>query len=99
MTRLFSLLPLAFAITLAACTDGDVPTTEPEPAVSEEPSAVQMIDGVQVAEIEVGPRGYDPISIELQAGVPARLVFTRTIESACAEEIQAPDFAVPVTDL
>ncbi|MEM8558043.1 MAG: cupredoxin domain-containing protein, partial [Bacteroidota bacterium] len=47
----------------------------------------------------VGPRGYDPISIELQAGVPARLVFTRTIESACAEEIQAPDFAVPVTDL
>ncbi|MEL7361292.1 MAG: cupredoxin domain-containing protein [Bacteroidota bacterium] len=101
MTRRLPLLALAFALTLAACGPADSDTAtglEPDTAAEEAP-AVQIIDGVQVAEIEVGRMGYDPINVELQAGIPARLVFTRTIESACAEQIQAPDFAVAVTDL
>ncbi|MEL6771144.1 MAG: cupredoxin domain-containing protein [Bacteroidota bacterium] len=102
MTRRLPLLALAFALTLAACgpADSDTATApEPDTATAEDAPAVQMIDGVQVAEIEVSRMGYDPINVELQAGIPARLVFTRTIESACAEQIQAPDFAVAVTDL
>lgn len=104
MTKPLSLLTLAFALTLAACGDaeniaGETTEGDAEVAVAENAPAIQVIDGVQVAEIEVGRMGYDPDTIELEAGVPARLVFTRTIESACAEQVQAPDLGVPLTDL
>jgi plastocyanin domain-containing protein len=62
-------------------------------------ASVEMVDGVQVADIEAGQMGYQPGSLDLTAGVPARLVFTRTVDSSCSSQIQIPAFGVPVTDL
>ena len=59
----------------------------------------QVIDGVQVVEIEVGKMGYSADQIALEAGVPARLVFTRTEEGGCTYQVQVPDFGVEATDL
>ena len=59
----------------------------------------RMENGVQVVEIEAGRMGYDPGVVVLQAGVPARLVFTRTVDSACSSQVKIPAFDVPVTDL
>ncbi|HXE72291.1 MAG TPA: cupredoxin domain-containing protein [Candidatus Nitrosotenuis sp.] len=54
---------------------------------------------VQVRPIEVTDQGYRPASIELQAGRPARLIFTRTSENTCATQIQFPGLEVTAVDL
>lgn len=59
----------------------------------------QIENGVQVVEIEAGRMGYAPRAVSLEAGVPARLVFTRTVESECSSQVNIPAFDVPVTDL
>jgi plastocyanin domain-containing protein len=105
MLRFLPLLILCFA--LAAC-GGDA--SDPEPVEPDEgamqgappapePAEPEMVNGVQVVEIEVGPMGYDPRAIRLERGVPARLVFTRTVDSECSSQVQIPAFDVPVTDL
>ena len=58
-----------------------------------------MIDGVQVVEIEAGKMGFMPNKIALEAGVPARLIVTRTVDSACSEQIQIPSMGVEPIDL
>lgn len=93
--------------------EGTTQATAPAEEVMEEPMedammkeaaegtvvAAEMVDGVQVAEIEAGRMGYDPGAVSLQAGVPARLTFTRTVDSECSSQVQIPAFGVPVTDL
>ena len=59
----------------------------------------EIIDGVQVVEVTVTPEGYSARKIALQAGLPVRLVFTRTVDGGCAHQVQVPDFGVEATDL
>lgn len=111
MKTLLRLLPLfALALTLTACggdpapTD-DAPAQDATGAMQGAPPAAPAVaqprleGGVQVIEITVGEQGYQPQRIALQAGVPARLIFTRTVDSACAEEVQVPAFGVGKTSL
>ncbi|HLT45967.1 MAG TPA: cupredoxin domain-containing protein [Rubricoccaceae bacterium] len=101
------LLPAVLLLTLAACGGGDAPAggtaevADPAaPAATHEtPTEARMEGGVQVVEIAVGPTGYAPASIALRAGVPARLVFTRTVEGDCAEQVESPALGIPKTDL
>ena len=58
-----------------------------------------MVDGVQVVAIEAGSMGFQPRQIQLQAGVPARFVITRTVDDACSSEITIPDYDVAATPL
>lgn len=60
---------------------------------------VKLVDGVQVAEILIGPKGFVPVRLELKAGVPARLVFTRVTDQTCATEVQIPGVGVGKTKL
>lgn len=62
-------------------------------------STHQMEGGVHVVAIEAGAGGYDPSQIELVAGVPVRLVFTRTTTSPCLAQVMAPDFGIEPVDL
>jgi hypothetical protein len=55
--------------------------------------------GVQTAAVTVGPDGFAPKEVRLQAGVPARLVFKRTTDRTCATEVQIPAFGVGKTAL
>lgn len=109
MTILRLFLLLLLVASAAAC--GNEPATTPDGA-SENSGAMQgappaasdaalpvVEDGVQVVQIEAGPSGYSPGTIQLRPGVPARLVFTRTTESACLEQVRIPDFGVERTDL
>ena len=88
MLRLALLLALAFP--LAACTpdtgQGAMQGAPPTDTTTVAPAEPRMEDGVQVVEVEAGPMGYRPAAVALAAGVPARLVFTRTVESECSSD-------------
>ena len=58
-----------------------------------------MENGVQVVEVEVIKEGYRPERITLEAGVPARLVFTRRVEGECPSQVRIPAFGIEATDL
>lgn len=64
-----------------------------------EAAEARMVDGVQVVDIVAGPQGYVPRRVALDAGVPTRLVFTRTVDSACSSQVQIPALDVEATDL
>lgn len=53
-------------------------------------------DNLQTAEITV-QGGYNPTTVTLQRGIPARLTFTRKDPSSCLEEVIMPDFGVQAT--
>ena len=111
MNKLLTPLALFLLVSgIVACGDDTTPEVASEGSahqhvheedLADRPAAAEaeMQDGVQVAHITVGEMGYSPRSIHLQAGVPARLVFTRTLESSCAEQVQVPSFGIEKTDL
>lgn len=103
MTR-FRLALAAAPLLFAACTRTDAPAEPPAPApetqtAAPEPTAARMEDGVQVVEMTVDEKGYRPAALALQAGVPARIVFTRTSDGTCTKEVHAPALGVPKTAL
>lgn len=95
--RFISLLLLSVFL-IAGCGDNDDAdqAVSPAPSTAESPAEISatMIDGVQVVEIEAGALGFSPESVQLQAGVPARLVFQRTTEASCADHVSVPAFGV-----
>lgn len=96
--------PCVIALGIAGCggTDaGDVAAkTADAPAGGGAAPAVPMeAGGYQVVRIVVRNAGYEPASIRLKAGVPAKLVFVQEADSHCAAQVQIPAFGVPVTDL
>lgn len=104
MKTILSLLPaLVLIFVAAACGDSEqapeASATEPAPAETEGATAATMHDGVQVVEITAGALGYRPQRIALKQGVPARLVFTRTADSACTEQVQSDDLDIEPTTL
>ena len=52
-----------------------------------------MTTDIQEVEITV-EGGYEPGTIELKAGVPARLIFHRIETASCSEEVVIPDFGI-----
>lgn len=44
--------------------------------------------------VTVSEKGFEPSTITLRAGVPARLVFTRTSEATCAKEVVFPAYQI-----
>ena len=48
-------------------------------------------DGRRVIAIEVGASGYTPAEVTAAAGEPVRLVFTRTSDEGCGQQLVVPD--------
>ncbi|MGI9174357.1 MAG: cupredoxin domain-containing protein [Rhodothermales bacterium] len=107
-----NLIPVLFLLSLlAACTGEEANRTSveenattqqadiPETTATPEAATPRIEDGVQVIEVTVGQMGYEPQQIALEAGIPARLVFTRTIEGDCPSQVRVPEFDVEKTDL
>ncbi len=87
---------LAVCVAVAACQE----TPPNETAASDIPAEkAEVVDGVQVVRIEVTASGYRPQRIQLQEGVPARLIFHRTVEGECTEQVQIPDWGIEKTTL
>lgn len=102
-TTLLSLMSTFLLVFLVAACGGEAEPNEPAAgeATQDADGAVQphMENGVQVVEVEVTTMGFRPQRIQLEPGVPARLVFRRTTESACMEQVQIPAFGIEETDL
>ncbi len=110
MSRFLLVAVLAAPLALAACSsETATPPVEPSAdAASAEapgttvpapPAEAQMEGGVQVARIEAGAMGFQPRTVTFRAGVPARLVVTRTVEDGCSSQITLPAYDVEATDL
>lgn len=48
----------------------------------------------QSARIVLNEQGYQPASVKLRAGIPARLTFVRQIEATCGTEIVLADYGI-----
>lgn len=79
---------------LAACRE-----TAEEGTPDVEPETAHVSDGVQVADLVVDGMNVEPAAVALRAGVPARLVITRTDAATCADSLSAPDLGVPAAAL
>lgn len=108
-TALFSILAALIMFT-SACDSPDESATDPtidqqttvqetEPAPETDATRAELRDGTQEVRIYVRNEGYSPSNIELQEGVPARLIFVQEGTSRCAEQVQIPAFGVERTDL
>lgn len=49
---------------------------------------------VQSVTVTLGEGGYQPSSLRLRRGVPARLTFVRKIEETCGKEIAIPEYNI-----
>ncbi len=49
---------------------------------------------VQTARVLVTEKGYQPASLTLKNGVPARVTFVRTTDATCATSVLLPDYKV-----
>lgn len=56
--------------------------------------ADQSEAAVQSVRVAVTEQGFDPARLTLQAGVPARLIVTRTTDNTCGTEIAVPSLGV-----
>jgi RND family efflux transporter MFP subunit len=50
--------------------------------------------GEQTARVALTDKGYQPDSIRLRAGIPARLTFVREVEATCGTEIVLADYGI-----
>jgi plastocyanin domain-containing protein len=48
----------------------------------------------QSAKVVIGNYGYEPASIRLKRGVPAKVTFLRVSESTCATEVVFADYGI-----
>lgn len=101
-TRLSLILTFVLAFFLTACGQSTETPAPQEQSASQEqsaPSKATVENGVQVIQVTIGPTGYEPEALELQQGIPARLIFARTTENTCATEIHSPDLGIEKTPI
>ena len=55
-------------------------------------SALQ--NGVQTATVEVNGEGFQPSTIKLKAGVPAKVTFVRKTDETCAKEVVIKEYNI-----
>ncbi len=71
-------LALPFVLSIAACGKKDDAPSASQPSKPTEPTKLQ---------ISVTENGFEPESVEVPAGTPVTLVFTRKTDKTCAKEI------------
>ena len=71
-------LPLSFALVLACGSAAATPPSDGRPEIA----------------IHVGASGYDPAQASAAAGSPVRLVFTRTTDEGCGQQVVFPDLHI-----
>jgi RND family efflux transporter MFP subunit len=49
---------------------------------------------MQIARVTVSDQGYEPSSLTLRAGIPARLTFVRTSDKTCGTEVAFPSLSI-----
>jgi RND family efflux transporter MFP subunit len=49
---------------------------------------------IQTASVAVTENGYEPSTLTLRAGAPARLIFTRKTDATCGTEVLLPEYSI-----
>ena len=52
---------------------------------------------VQAAKVVVSEKGYEPATVTLRAGTPARITFVRTTDKTCGTEVVFPSLNIKRT--
>ena len=64
----------------------------PAPSASAAPAATPT--AAPDFAVRITTNGFEPNTLTLRAGVPARVTFTRTTDETCAKEVVFPDYAI-----
>jgi plastocyanin domain-containing protein len=92
----FSALLFA-AATLSAATSGSSPDCckvwETSRRSGQTAQAAQK-DDVQTATVEVTSKGFEPDSLKLKVGVPAKVTFVRKTDQTCAKEVVIKEYGI-----
>lgn len=56
--------------------------------------AATLQDGAQTASVTITDKGFEPASLKLKAGVPAKVSFTRKTDETCAKEVVLKDYGI-----
>ena len=56
--------------------------------------APKQQNGAQTATIEINSKGFDPGSLKLKAGVPAKVTFVRKTDEGCAKEVVIKEYNI-----
>src|SRR4030095_1745163 len=51
-------------------------------------------DGAQTATVEVNSKGFEPDSLKLKVGVPAKVTFVRKTDETCAKEVVIKEYGI-----
>jgi plastocyanin domain-containing protein len=51
-------------------------------------------DGAQTATVEVTDKGFEPSSLKLKAGAPAKVTFVRKTDETCAKEVVIKEYKI-----
>ncbi len=49
---------------------------------------------IQRIRVEITERGYQPSTLRIKRGIPARLTFVRRVEGTCTSEVVFPDYGI-----
>jgi len=83
---------LATGAAAAAALFAALTVTAPAQAQKGAPAAPKP--AVQTARVLVTEKGYQPASLTLKSGVPARVTFVRTTDATCGTEVLLPDYKI-----
>lgn len=56
--------------------------------------AAKQENGTQTATVEINGKGFDPASLKLKAGVPAKVTFVRKTDDGCAKEVLIKEYNI-----
>jgi plastocyanin domain-containing protein len=54
----------------------------------------EAVGGGQTATVEVNGEGFQPSTLKLKAGVPAKVTFVRKTDETCAKEVVIKDYNI-----
>ncbi|MGH9838464.1 MAG: cupredoxin domain-containing protein [Blastocatellia bacterium] len=60
----------------------------------ERPAQAVEQDSTQTATVEINGKGFDPSSLKLKAGVPAKVTFVRKTDEGCAKEVVIKEYKI-----
>ena len=58
------------------------------------PTAGRSSEAAQTAKVVVSEKGYEPATVTLRAGTPARITFVRTTDKTCGTEVVFPSLNI-----
>ncbi|MBW3625373.1 MAG: efflux RND transporter periplasmic adaptor subunit, partial [Armatimonadetes bacterium] len=73
----------------AATGEEETPKSAPAQETSKEAAAA-----VQTASVSLTDQGYQPASVSLRQGVPARITFVRKTDATCGQEVVFPEYNI-----